>query len=66
MNEYIKSDLMRYYGKCDVLTFFIAYIRNSTFRFQCIFRLCKYGGGSQSYRVIFMGVKQNQEIYSIT
>lgn len=44
MNEYIKSDLMRYYGKCDVFTFLRACFRNRTFRFQYIFRLCHTTG----------------------
>lgn len=63
MNEYIKSDLMRYYGKCDVLTFFIAYIRNSTFRFQCIFRLCKYGGGVVKAIALFLWVLNKTKRY---
>lgn len=44
MSDYIKSDLIRYYGKVDMLTFFCAYFRNSTFRFLCAFRLCNGGG----------------------
>ncbi len=44
MNEYIKSDLMRYYGKCDISTFLNACFKNRTFRFQCIFRLCHTKG----------------------
>lgn len=39
MNEYIKSDLYRYYGKCDIKTFIKAIFKNSTFRFQCVLRL---------------------------
>lgn len=44
MNKYIKSDLMRYYGKYDLLTFIRGYFRNSTFRFQCALRLCQSKG----------------------
>lgn len=44
MNEYIQSDLMRYYGKYDIFTFIKAYITNRTFRFQCAFRLCHSTG----------------------
>lgn len=44
MNNYIKSDLVRYYGKSSFLTFIKAMIRNRTFRFQCIFRLCHSKG----------------------
>lgn len=44
MNDYVKSDLMRYYGKYDGLTFIRAYLMNSTFRFQYAFRLCHCKG----------------------
>lgn len=46
MNEYVKSDLMRYYGNYNVLTLFKA-LRNKTFRFQYTFRLCHAGGISK-------------------
>lgn len=41
MNEYIKSDLIRYCGKYDKGTLIKAYLSNRTFRFQCAFRLCQ-------------------------
>ena len=44
MNDYIKSDLMRYYGKYDIYTFLKAYLINRTFRFQYAFRLCQDKG----------------------
>lgn len=44
LNDFVKSDLMRYYGKTDVFTFLKAFLRNSTFRFQCAFRLCNSRG----------------------
>lgn len=44
MNDYIKSDLMRYYGKYDFLTFLKAIRKNRTFRFQYILRLCQDKG----------------------
>ena len=47
MNNYVKSDLMRYYGKYDILTFFRAYLKNSTFRFQYAFRMCHSTGLSK-------------------
>lgn len=49
MNDYIKSDLMRYYGKTDILTFFRAYLRNKAFRFQCAFRLCQSSGFKKAF-----------------
>ena len=39
MNEYIKSDLFRYTGKTDSLTFVKTYLRDRGFRFQCALRL---------------------------
>lgn len=48
MNEYIKSDLFRYSGKTDWLSFFKVYLRVPAFRFQVAFRLSKgssLGGG---------------------
>ncbi len=44
MNKYIKSDLFRYCGKTDFLSFLKTYIKNSAFRFQCAFRLCQDNG----------------------
>lgn len=44
MNDYVKSDLMRYYGKFDYFTFFKAFFKNRTFRFQYVFRLCQGRG----------------------
>ena len=44
MNNYVKSDLMRYYGKYDYCTFLKAFFQNRTFRFQYAFRLCHERG----------------------
>lgn len=44
MNEYIRSDLMRYYGKYDNGTLLKAYLCDRNFRFQCAFRLCQDTG----------------------
>lgn len=44
MNDYVKSDLMRYYGKYNTFTFIKAYLINHTFRFQYAFRLCHCSG----------------------
>lgn len=40
MNDYVKSDLMRCYGKYDYVTFVKAFLADRTFRFQYAFRLC--------------------------
>ena len=47
MNDYVKSDLMRYYGNYDFRTFIKAYLKNRTFRFQYAFRLCRCTGFAQ-------------------
>ena len=58
MDDYIKSDLMRYYGKQDMYTFLYAYFRNRTFRFQCALRLCHVsGGGNENNWPIIMDNK---------
>ncbi len=47
MNQYVKSDLFRYYGKCDYTTFVKAILRNRTFRFQYAFRMVQSSGISK-------------------
>lgn len=44
MNEFIKSDLYRYYGKTDLVTFLRAMCSNSAFRYTCHNRLYTRGG----------------------
>ncbi len=44
MIQYVKSDLFRYYGKSGGMTFIKAIIRNGTFRFQFVFRMCQAKG----------------------
>ncbi len=44
MNDYVKSDLMRYYGNYKYSTLFKALWRNYVFRFQFAFRMCQCGG----------------------
>lgn len=44
MNEYVKSDLFRYYGKSDFKTFLKAIFTNRTFRFQYTLRMCQTKG----------------------
>lgn len=45
MNDYIKSDLMRYYGKYDKLTFFKAIIFNRTKKYIQLPKTTKVGYG---------------------
>lgn len=47
MNNFVKSDLMRYYGKYGTLTLVKAMLANRTFRFQYAFRLSNSRGLSK-------------------
>lgn len=38
--DYIKSDVMRYYGKCDTLTILKSFRKSPTMRWQISFRMC--------------------------
>lgn len=55
MNKYVKSDLFRYYGKTDLMTFLKAILIDRTFRFQCVFRMCQ-SNGILKYCGIFLWV----------
>lgn len=44
MNEYIKSDLYRCYGKTDILTFFRGMIEDPGFNYMFWLRNCQQGG----------------------
>ena len=54
MNDYVKSDLMRYYGRSDRITFIKAYLKNSTFRFQVAFRLAQAKKGGERLVGLFL------------
>ena len=43
--KYIKSDVFRYYGKCDTLTLLKGYILNPVVRFHFALRLSSCAGG---------------------
>lgn len=65
MNKYVKSDLYRYYEKCDRLTFIKAFIRNRTFRFQYALRMCQTHGISKYWGYflwVFNRTKQSIQI----
>ena len=44
MNKYVKSDLFRYTGKTDFLSFVKAYIRIPSFRYMCAHRMINSKG----------------------
>lgn len=52
MNEYVRSDLFRYYGKYDTKTFLKAIFKNRVFRFQYILRMCQTEGISKYWGFI--------------
>lgn len=60
MNDYIKSDLMRYYGKYDTKTFINAYLRDRTFRFQCAFRLCRCTGFTKRVGIVLWKINRTK------
>lgn len=66
MDGYIKSDLMRYYGKCDSLTFIKAYITNRTFRFQYAFRLCQTTGVSKLIGRFLWMINRTKQIIQLS
>ena len=65
MNDYIKSDLMRYYGKYDRLTFLKAYLTNSTFRFQCAFRLCQSTGIARKFGALLWKINRTKKVIQL-
>lgn len=63
--DYIKSDLMRYYGKCDISMLVYAYLTNSTFRFQFALRLCKSNGINRIAGLILWKMNRTKKIIQI-
>jgi len=66
MNDYVKSDLMRYYGKYDMLTFFKAYLTNRTFRFQYAFRMCQTNGLSKLIGLFLWKFNRTKRVIQLT
>ena len=65
MNDYVKSVLMRYYGKHDTLTFFKAYFTNNTFRFQYALRKCQSSGLSGLYGKVLWKLNRSRKTIQI-
>ena len=65
MNEYIKSDLYRYYGKDDFITFVKGYLLNRTFRFQYALRMCQTSGLSRYYGLLLWRLNRTKRIIQI-
>ncbi len=66
MNEYVKSDLMRYYGKYNVFTFIKAYFKSSTFRFQYALRLCQSKGISKLIGLFLWKINRTKRTIQIS
>ena len=69
MDEYIKSDVFRYYGEYNIKTFIKGYCENSTIRFLVAFRLSKTKGLKRLLgRVLWKlsKVKKNIQLHYIT
>ena len=65
MNDYIKSDLMRYYGRFDTATFCKAYIESSTFRFQCALRLTQSYGLEKIIGLVLWKMNRTKKLIQI-
>lgn len=65
MRDYINSDLMRYYGKFDIFTFFYAYFTNRTFRFQCAFRLCHSKGLLKLFGLFLWSLNKTRKVIQL-
>ena len=61
MNDYIKSDLMRYYGKYNKRTFIMAILKNSTFRFQFVLRMCQSSGINKFIGLILWKINKSKK-----
>ena len=65
MNDYVKSDLMRYYGKYDTATFLNAYLKSSTFRFQYALRMSQSSGLSKLVGLFLWKINRTKKAIQI-
>ena len=65
MNEYIKSDLKRYCGKTDNLSFVRTYLRNRAFRFQCALRLRQSTGLPKLFSILLWAFNSTRKTIQI-
>lgn len=65
MNEYVKSDLIRYRGGGSLLLFAIQYIHSRTFRWQVAFRLVNSYGIEKVIGLVLWSVNRNKRIFQI-
>lgn len=62
MNTYVKSDMYRYAGKTDLLTFVKLY-RDRTFRWQVAFRLCNSRGIEKYLGYVLWGINKTRKTF---
>lgn len=65
MNNYIKSDLTRYYGKYSMPIFIKAYLLNKTFRFQYALRMYQSKGFNHLIGIILWRLNRSKHIIQI-
>lgn len=66
LNEYVKSDLFRYYGKCDFKTFLKGYRKNRAFRLQVALRLSQSTGLSKMLGNILWSLNSSKHTIQIS
>lgn len=66
LNEYVKSDLFRYYGKYDFITFIKGYYKNRAFRLQVALRLSQSTGLTKILGNILWAINGSKQIIQIS
>lgn len=65
VSDYIKSDLVRYYGKSGCFVFARAYCRSRVFRLQCALRLCNGEGVARIAGRVLYGFNRTKRVVQI-
>lgn len=65
MNEYVKSDLVRYRGGGSILLFAIQYLHSRTFRWQVAFRLANSHGAEKVIGLVLWALNRSKRIFQI-
>lgn len=66
MNKYFKSDLFRYYGKYDLLTFLKAMYQSPTIRFQYALRMSQDTGINKLFGLILWKLNRTKRTIQIS
>lgn len=65
MNEYVKSDLIRYRGRGSLLLLVIQYVHSRTFRWQVAFRLVNSCGIEKAVGQVLWTMNRSKKIFQI-